>query len=271
MANDWIPVSVSLPNKRKVLAIARSTKRSKHEVAGLLSHFWGWASGESADGFLSGVTFTDLVESVGGDEELWQAVADVDWLLVEDGGLRVPESDEWITRGAKARLMATKRQVECRDRKRAPQQKESVTKLSRLKRDKSVTTEQNRTEENSNTSEAAPRERDEMWDSVVANFPIKPNTKSDCTRIGKLVRDLKLKHAIPSEIPARIGAYQARYKNIPVTPEGVLKHWDSLATGSVPNSAPTAAQVAQLDRDRKFEESGLLLDMNKSDTQMEVA
>src|SRR5262249_32719295 len=51
-----------------------------------------------------------LVDAVGADILFWRAVIAVDWLRESTTGLEVPRAEEWLTRGAKARLQKTKRQ-----------------------------------------------------------------------------------------------------------------------------------------------------------------
>ena len=133
MAGDWIPAQVGLARKREVVMIANITERSRHEVAGLLVDFWGWASNESSDGNLVGADCRALVALVGADAHFWDAVVRAGWLQITGDGLRIPNADSWITKGAKARLANSKRQK----KRRA-----NVTNKARQKRD-------HRTEENS--------------------------------------------------------------------------------------------------------------------------
>lgn len=116
MAGDWIPARVDLSRRTEVLAIASESGRSRHEVVGLLVDFWGWASNETHDGLLKRLKLSDLCATVGADESFWLAVVSVGWLIVSGDGLRIPNADHWITKGAKARLSKTKRQKGWRER-----------------------------------------------------------------------------------------------------------------------------------------------------------
>lgn len=72
------------------------------------------------------------------------------------------------------------------------------------------------------------RPRCEIWDAVVLAFNLKPVTKRECTRVGGIVRDLKLKEATPAMIAAAVDRYRATMPRMIVTPEAMLKHWDML-------------------------------------------
>jgi|GEM_PF-1560647 len=80
-----------------------------------------------------------------------------------------------------------------------------------------------------------PRPRNIWWDAICDIFGMKPVTKQDQSRLGKLSRDFKLKceadGAAPDEIDARREVLSLRWsKNdepAVVTPEALLKHWDS--------------------------------------------
>jgi len=117
MAGDWIPIRTDLSRCREVLAISRSTGRPRHEVAGLLVDFWGWASAETADGILPGLTADDLAAPVGGDVAFWEAVAAVGWLSIDGNGLGVPGFERWLSNGGKARLTKNRRQANWRGRR----------------------------------------------------------------------------------------------------------------------------------------------------------
>lgn len=75
-----------------------------------------------------------------------------------------------------------------------------------------------------------PRQRDEIWDAVCEAFKLTPVTKRERTRVGGIVRDLKLKEATPADIVTRLARYRAEWPTITATPEALLKHWDLFAT-----------------------------------------
>jgi hypothetical protein len=103
----------------------------------------------------------------------------------------------------------------------------------------------------------APRPRNIWWDAICDFFNMKPVTRQDETRIGRLARDFKLKcdaaGVDPEEIEARRDVLAARWgKNdqpAVVTPEALLKHWDSAEDqgGRMPESrGPTEEETQEM-------------------------
>lgn len=150
MAGDWIPVEEATPRKPEVMRIVALVSRSRHEVVGLLIEFWIWISQNSADGTID-VPLAALPHLIGADDAFWQAVASVGWVKEKGGRLHIPNSEHWLTHGAKARLSNTRRQQN-RRADVTPQARQMRDK----QRDKSATTEQKRTEE-SNTPLSPPK------------------------------------------------------------------------------------------------------------------
>jgi len=68
---------------------------------------------------------------------------------------------------------------------------------------------------------------------VCKEFGLKPVTKADNARVGKVVRDLTAKAATPAEIATRIARYRKRWPDMACTPEAVVKHWDEFAVDVV--------------------------------------
>jgi hypothetical protein len=71
--------------------------------------------------------------------------------------------------------------------------------------------------------------RDPLWDAVVHHFRLRPVAKSEKSRVGRVVRDLRAKGAEPDDVGRRIERYRAAWPNITCTPEALLKHWDAFA------------------------------------------
>ena len=115
MAGDWIPYFVDTARKPEVLMIARNTKRTRHEVIGLLLEFWAWCQSVTHDRLLERLTPGDVCVAVGGDDTFWNAVQDVGWVLFKDEGIEIPNADSWLSKGAKSRLLATQRQKKWRE------------------------------------------------------------------------------------------------------------------------------------------------------------
>lgn len=78
----------------------------------------------------------------------------------------------------------------------------------------------------------AGKARNLIWDAICEIFGLDPVTKSETTRIGRVVRDLKLKKATPEEIRIRYQRYRSEWPKVSCTPEALLKHWDQLAQDS---------------------------------------
>src|SRR5262249_33614989 len=81
-----------------------------------------------------------------------------------------------------------------------------------------------------------PRPPNPIWDAVCATFGMNPQTESERSRVGRVVRDLNIKGATPEEITRRFGCYVAKWPNAARTPEALLKHWDQFP--------PAAGQAA---------------------------
>lgn len=147
MAGDWIPMRVGLEKAMEVVVIARETGRTRPEVIGYLYLLWCWVTDESRDGHARSVTFSDMVVTLGADEEFWMAVERAGWLRMTATGFEIPNWDRWNARSAKNRLQAILRKRKQREERKEGRQ--NVTQMSRSQRDKSVTTEDRgqRTEE----------------------------------------------------------------------------------------------------------------------------
>jgi len=63
---------------------------------------------------------------------------------------------------------------------------------------------------------------------------LKPATKGDRARIGKVVADLKAKSATPDEIFIRAARYREQWPTVAFTPEALVKHWDTFAKATRP-------------------------------------
>lgn len=72
--------------------------------------------------------------------------------------------------------------------------------------------------------------RDEIWDAICETWGMKPITKADCSRMGRLARDFRLKGATPAELRVRLDRYRLAWPQAADTPEALLKHWDRFST-----------------------------------------
>jgi len=118
VAGDWIPSPIDEPRSRPILAVARRTGRSRHEVFGLWTDFKGWASRETVDGLLGRLTLGDLREIIGGDEKFWAAIVAEGLLEIHSEDLFIPNASEWLATGVKARQKRNMRQQRWREGKK---------------------------------------------------------------------------------------------------------------------------------------------------------
>lgn len=165
MAGDWIPVFIETPNKPEVLAIARKTGRSRDETFGLLIRFWLWIQSVTHERYVS-VSPLDICVTVGGDEKFWEVVCEVGWIVKTDSGIEIPNADEWLSKGAKARLLNKKRQQAFRDRQSEPRN-ENVTH----ERYGNVTTgEERRCIESTNVLSCGARQKTMVQDDATTSY-----------------------------------------------------------------------------------------------------
>lgn len=117
MAGDWIPIHQETPWKREILAISDVMKMPRREVFAIMVEFWLWAQAQSVDGRLVDVRASTLASTVASTTlEFWRAVIGTGWLEEHDWGLFVPNAHDWLSVGAKARLLKANRQSRWRQR-----------------------------------------------------------------------------------------------------------------------------------------------------------
>jgi len=144
MAGEWIKLRASLPRSPKVLAMSRwiweqpqfrmwitpggeapdvlvSDAALRYALCGALHQVWCVANEDgrpTADGvLLSGITLDDL-ETLCGCPEIGPAMAHVGWAVQQEGGVLLPNFQEYNNIG-KERGSAAERQRKYRERKKA--------------------------------------------------------------------------------------------------------------------------------------------------------
>lgn len=142
MAGDWIPFRTALVTSPKVSRICHGARVTRCHALGALASMWCWAQAHTATGLVRGISVAQVAELAGIDPPTMAGIEAVGLIVTEGDGVRFPEWDKYLSRGAKARLEAADRQRRSRERNKKPRHA-SVTKMSQ----KNVTTEQNRTED----------------------------------------------------------------------------------------------------------------------------
>lgn len=152
MAADWIPMRLDIREDPAVIMMADALKVREEVIVGYLHSIWSWLSRQCHDGSVTGVTLSSLgrVTNLSGFPELMR---DAGWIIETKNAaglpmIVVPNWDRWLSKSAKYRIRAAERQRKSRHG--------DVAKVSRKKRDKGVTTEENSTEENNKKKDIPP-------------------------------------------------------------------------------------------------------------------
>lgn len=138
MASDWIPMRMDLAEDPAVIYISGTLGLDADCIVGKLHRLWSWANRQTQNGHARNVTakWVDEYLRVAG---FAQALSEAGWLEISEAGVTVPKFAEWNSQSAKIRILAAKRKRKERE--------EGVTQVSRTQRDKSVTKEEKRIEE----------------------------------------------------------------------------------------------------------------------------
>jgi len=73
-----------------------------------------------------------------------------------------------------------------------------------------------------------PHLSDPIGIAITEAFKLTPQTKSEFSSLGKIVKDLRSKLATPDEIQLRISRWNMWFPNAHLTEHALLKHWDRL-------------------------------------------
>ena len=155
MAGDWIPMRLDLCDDPAVLEMADILNQPEEYVVGCLHKVWSWASRNCHDGTVTGVTKMSLSRAVKLPEAVSAMVA-VGWLVEGKGAdgrpfVSFPKWENWLSKSAKARLQNSMNQRKARQIKVSADQADEpkriglVVDLSRSDRDKTATTVQKST------------------------------------------------------------------------------------------------------------------------------
>lgn len=97
-----------------------------------------------------------------------------------------------------------------------------------------------------------PRDRDLIWDTVCDKFGLDPKTKTECTRIGKVVSGLKTKIANEASIRVNCDKWGFLFPGATLTPEALVKHWDQLCSFATKPNFPGMPEKKIFDVDQQM-------------------
>jgi hypothetical protein len=140
MAGDWIKMRIDLQTHPKVFRMVSALQADRLRIIGGLHIAWSIFDTHSDDGVLHGYS-VDAMDAVIGWPGFTQAMVDVEWAAIEDGGsLVMPRFDEH--NGASA-----KRRANDSERKRNDRKNNTVRNVSASDADSLRTREEKRREE----------------------------------------------------------------------------------------------------------------------------
>lgn len=147
MAGNWIKLRTDLHGDPSVIRLGQILQLDTFAVVGRLAAVWVWADSHANRHGVVTLVSRSCLDSVTQCAGFGDALQEVGWLktLDQDAGIMFPNFDRHMGEGAKQRINALLRQ----QKRRATLSRSChahVTKTSRQKRDKSVTTEQRREE-----------------------------------------------------------------------------------------------------------------------------
>ena len=151
--SGWIKMGTGLGSHPKVKTMRRALKADRLRVIGGLWAVWCVFDEHSASGRLDGYTLDDMDEEIG-----WKgfsaAMADIGWLIADDGGLEAPDYEQHNGPNAKRRALDASRKGQARAKGSAdepdedpPEKRTPVRNVSASDADKTRNREEKRREE----------------------------------------------------------------------------------------------------------------------------
>jgi len=122
----WIKMRTTLSADGRVRTLARVLTRSRAEVIGHLYNLWCIADEQTTDGLLAHWTTEEVDEET--TAGFAQAMIDIDWLKVVDGGLQIPRFEDHNGSSAKKRAVDASRQAKKRKGVEAPSRPATETR-----------------------------------------------------------------------------------------------------------------------------------------------
>lgn len=115
MAGDWIKMRSDLATDPAVIRIGTATGLDSFAVVGRLHALWAWADKHTADGDAPGVSVPWLSHFLSHDG-FAEALAAAGWLVVTEGGIRLPKFTRHMGQAAKKRATEADRKRTYRKR-----------------------------------------------------------------------------------------------------------------------------------------------------------
>jgi hypothetical protein len=109
MAGEWLKFEANTPEKPEVFAMTVALGWDDPDLTvGKLLKVWRWFDQQTIDGNAPSVTLS-LLDRISGVTGFAQSMCNVGWLLVVDGGLRLPNFSRHNGKTAKDRALTAKR------------------------------------------------------------------------------------------------------------------------------------------------------------------
>jgi len=105
---DWIKMRTTLRDDPAVVSIAVNLRLDRDHVVGLLHRLWSFASMQTANGKLQGIT-SDWLDLYMERPGFVESLVKVGWIAVTKQGLRIPRFDRHLSKGSKSRALTAMR------------------------------------------------------------------------------------------------------------------------------------------------------------------
>jgi hypothetical protein len=239
-----------------VLGIAAATGLDEDSVVGKLSRVWFWANRQTTTGAVQHAT-TAWINRLVGTQGFAEAMLRVGWLASEDGSVLIPNFDRWMSKGAKARLLDTRKKQAQRASRPCPVasgtnaglQNRTVQKRRGEKRegDESPSTP---LPPGKPAAEKQPRKRDDLFDAVVEVTAADP--KASGSHLGRVCSCLRTAEPpyTPAEVRLLPSILAARGFTLPLSIATVEKFigWTRKQPEAAPVPQPRSTHGPQDDR-----------------------
>ena len=126
MAGEWLKFEKATLDKPEVFAIAARLGIDPDAVVGKLMRVWSWFDTHTVDGNAAGVT-PALLDRIAGATGFVSAMHESGWVVVDEGGVSLPNFDRHTGETAKKRALTAKRVADHRAKSNAESNDNNVT------------------------------------------------------------------------------------------------------------------------------------------------